>query len=369
MVVNTMHENRVDIAIVGAGVVGLAIARELSLQSAKTIAVLESNLTFGQETSSRNSEVIHSGIYYPASMLKTRLCIEGNELLYSFCQQYNIAHKKLGKFIVGSKEEIPALEKLFHNGQQNGVEVIFAGKEEFNKKEPCLQADEALFVPSTGIIDSHGLMQRLYYSAQSNGVMFAFDSEVTAVEPRQNGYLLQTQKETLWAGTLINAAGLHCDKIAAMTGINTLECGYKIYNSKGEYYRLKKRIPVGHLVYPVPGRDFLGIHITPDMDGRLRLGPNAYYVDEPGYQIDESHREEFYEAVRRFIPDLSREDIYPDFAAMRPKLQAPGEEMRDFVIKEESDKGFSGLINLIGIESPGLTSSLAIARMVRGLVK
>ena len=369
MVENTMHENKVDIAIIGAGVVGLAIARELSLQSTKTIALLERNRTFGLETSSRNSEVIHSGIYYPASMLKTKLCIEGNELLYSFCQQYNIAHKKLGKFIVGSKDEIPALENLYRNGQQNGVEVIFAGKEEFNKQEPCLQADEALFVPATGIIDSHGLMQRLYYSAQSNGVMFVFDSEVTAVEPRQNGYQLQTQKETVWAETLINAAGLQSDKIAAMTGINPLDCGYKIYPSKGEYYRLKKRIPVEHPVYPVPSREFLGIHITPDLNGGIRLGPNAYYVDEPNYQMDESHREEFYESVRRFIPYLSREDIYPDFAAMRPKLQAPGEEMRDFVIREESDKGFSRLINLIGIESPGLTSSLAIARMVRGLVK
>jgi L-2-hydroxyglutarate oxidase LhgO len=249
------------------------------------------------------------------------------------------------------------------------VEVVCTGKEEFKKKEPCLQADEALFVPSTGIIDSHGLMQRLYYIAQKNNVIFVFNSEVTAVEPRQNGYLLQTQKETLWAETLINAAGLHSDKIAAMTGINTLNCGYKIYNSKGEYYRLKKRIPVEHLVYPVPGRDFLGIHITPDMDGRLRLGPNAYYVDEPNYQMDESHREEFLESVRRFMPDLSREDIYPDFAAMRPKLQAPGEEMRDFIIREESDKGFLRLINLIGIESPGLTSSLAIARMVKELIK
>jgi L-2-hydroxyglutarate oxidase LhgO len=368
MVDQTLHENKVDIAIIGAGVAGLAIARELSLQSAKTIAVLERNRTFGLETSSRNSEVIHSGIYYPARMLKTRLCIEGNELLYSFCRQYNIAHKKTGKFVVGCEEEIPALEKLCRNGQQNGVEVIMAGKEEFNKKEPCLQADEALFVPSTGIIDSHGLMQRLYYSARSNGVMFVFNSEVTAVKPKQNGYLLQTQKETVWTETLINAAGLHSDKIAAMAGINTLDCGYRIHPCKGEYYRLKKRIPVEHPVYPLPGKEYLGIHITPDLDGRLRLGPNAYYVDEPDYQMDESHREEFYESVRRFMPDLNREDIYPDFAAIRPKLQAPGEALRDFVIREESDKGFPGLINLIGIESPGLTASLAIARMVRGLL-
>jgi L-2-hydroxyglutarate oxidase LhgO len=368
MVDNARQETRVDIAIIGAGVVGLAIARELSLHSTKTIAVLERNRTFGQETSSRNSEVIHSGIYYPANMLKTRLCIEGNELLYSFCQQYNIAHQKLGKFIVGSKEEIPAMEKLFHNGQKNGIKVIWTGKEEFQKEEPCLQADEALFVPSAGIIDSHAFMQKLYHAAKANGVLFVFHSEVKAIEPKRDGYLLQTGKETLKAGILINASGLNSDRIASLTGIDILKYGYKIHPCKGEYYRLKKRIPVGHLVYPLPGREYLGIHITPDMDGRLRLGPNAYYVNDLNYHMNDSRCEEFFASARRFIPDLSRDDIIPDFAGIRPKLQAPGEEISDFLIREESDKGFPGLINLIGIESPGLTSSLAIARLVKELL-
>jgi L-2-hydroxyglutarate oxidase LhgO len=361
-------DNRVDIAIIGAGVIGLAIANELSRNTKRTIAVLETNRSYGQETSSRNSEVIHSGIYYPAAMLKTCLCIEGNALLYKFCQQYHIAHKNLGKFIVGSKYDTAALEELYRNGQQNGVEIAYLDKRAFARREPCLEAEQALFIPSSGIIDAWGLMQKLYYLATANGTMFVFGSELLAAERMNNGYLLQTPHETIWAETLINAAGLHSDKIAAMVGIDLDQHAYHLYPCKGEYYRLRSKILIAHLIYPLPGQGVLGIHITPDLEGRLRLGPNSYYVDELSYQMDESHQEEFYQALRGLIPSLRLEDITPDFAGLRPKLQGPGEPVRDFVISEETDKGYPGLINLIGIESPGLTASLAIARYVKGLI-
>jgi len=360
---------KVDIAIIGAGVVGLAIAYELSRSSGKTIAVLEKNQRFGQETSSRNSEVIHSGIYYPASMLKTRLCMDGNQLLYQFCQQQQVAHQRLGKLIVASdNQDCSELERLYRNGQQNGVVVEHLSSQQVARLEPSIKVSEALLLPSTGIIDSHELMQKLYYLSKSQEVIYLFDSEVIRMEYQPAGYQLKTSRETIGAEVVINAAGLMSAKVSQMLDIDPLLNHYQIYPCKGEYYRLRKRIAIHHPVYPLPGQGVLGIHITPDLQGNLRLGPNAYYVNELDYCIDDTHQEEFYNSIKRFLPFLNREDIMPDYTGIRPKLQGPGDPLRDFVIREERDKGLPGFINLIGIESPGLTSSLAIARYLKELL-
>ncbi len=359
---------KVDIAIIGAGVVGLAIAYELSRSPGKTIAVLEKNQRFGQETSSRNSEVIHSGIYYPATMLKTRLCMEGNYLLYQFCQQQQVPHRRLGKLIVASdSQDCSELERLYRNGQQNGVAVEQLSSRQVARLEPSIKVSEGLFLPSTGIIDSHELMQKLYYHSKAREIIYLFDSELIGLENQPVGYQLKTSRETIEAEVVINAAGLMSAKVSQMLGIDPLLNHYQIYPCKGDYYRLRKRIAIHHPVYPLPGQGVLGIHITPDLQGNLRLGPNAYYVNELDYRIDDTHQEEFYNSIKRFLPFLNREDIMPDYTGIRPKLQGPGDPLRDFVIREESDKGWPGFINLIGIESPGLTSSLAIARYVKEL--
>ncbi len=363
-----MHA-KVDIAIIGAGVIGLAIAYELSKTSGKTIAVLERNLSYGQEVSSRNSEVIHSGLYNPSSMLKTRLCMEGNKLLYQFCQENRVAHRRTGKLIVANSEEDSSeLEKLYQNGQSNGVEAHYLTAQQVSDLEPDINVQEALYLPYTGIVDSHGLMQKLYYSSKSQHVIYLFDSELSAIEYTESGYQLHTQREIIIAEQVINAAGLKSDYIADLVGINPEQHDYRLFPCKGEYYSLRKRISINHLVYPLPGQGVLGIHITLDLQGNLRLGPNAYYVDELSYSLDESHKEEFYESIRRIIPSLTKDDLSPDYAGIRPKLQGPDEPLRDFVISEESTKGYPGFINLIGIESPGLTSSLAIARHVKELI-
>ena len=360
----------VDIAIIGAGVVGLAIAYELSRNADKSIAVLEKNKGYGQETSSRNSEVIHSGVYYPADMLKTSLCMEGNQLLYHFCSEHRVANKRLGKLIVGySSEDSAELEKLFQNGKNNGVDVQYLDMKQISFLEPDINVQEALYLPATGIIDSYGLMQQLYYRSKANEVSYLFDSELLRVEFKNPGYLLKTRRETIMAETVINAAGLNSDHVASLTGIDLHQHDYAINPCKGEYYRLKKRFLINHLIYPLPAQGVLGIHITPDMQGNLRLGPNAYYVNEIDYHMDESHKQEFLESLKRFLPSLSIDDLTPDCTGIRPKLQRPAGPIRDFVINEESDKGFPNFINLIGIESPGLTSSLAIAHYVKKILK
>lgn len=360
-----MHAS-VDIVIIGAGVVGLAIAYELSRSSGKSIAVLEKNKTYGQEISSRNSEVIHSGVYYPSDMLKTSLCMEGNQLIYQFCSEHRVANKRLGKLIVAhSSDDFSELEILYQNGKNNGVEVQYINKKQISILEPQINLQEALYLPATGIIDSHGLMQQLYYRGLANEVTYLFDSELMGIEYKKPGYLLKTKREMIMADTVINAAGLRSDHVACLAGIDPLQHGYAINPCKGEYYRLKRRLPINHLVYPLPAQGVLGIHITPDIQGNLRLGPNAYYVNEIDYCMDERHKEEFLVSLKRFLPYLSSDDLMPDCTGIRPKLQGLGEPVRDFVIREESDKGFPAFINLIGIESPGLTSSLAIARYVK----
>lgn len=366
----------VDVAIIGAGVVGLAIAAEVA-QGGKGVFVFEKNQTFGLETSSRNSEVIHDGIYYPEDSLKTRLCIEGSPLLYELCAEKGIDYRRLGKIIVAVDEgEVIELEELYRQGCRNGVEDLrLLSREELRRLEPEVGGIAALMSPSAGILDCHSLMTFFYTQARERGAGFVFNTEITGIERVGTGYRVEISDRegisSIDAGIIINSAGLNSDKIAELAGIDPEQADYRLHYCKGEYFSFNSRRGqlVSRLIYPLPEEAGKGIHVTVTLDGRMRLGPNARYVEEIDYQVDEARKTSFYESVKRFLPLIELEDLEPEFAGIRPKLQGPGEGFRDFVIAHEEAKGFPGLINLIGIESPGLTAAPAIARHVAGMVK
>lgn len=366
----------VDVAIIGAGVIGLAIAAEIA-QEEKGIFVFEKNHTFGRETSSRGSEVIHAGIYYPEDSLKAKLCVEGKNLLYQLCEKHGIGYKRLGKLIVAVKEnEVKELERIYEQGKRNGVEdLTLLSRKELKKLEPNVGGVSGLLSSSTGILDSYSLMRFFYSQARGKGAEIIFNTEVIGIEKagtKHKVYIRDSEGISSFMATIvINCAGLNSDKIAQLTGIDIAHAGYKLHYCKGEYFSLnsKRGNLVARHIYPIPEQAGLGIHLTLSLDGRTRLGPNARYVNEIDYQVDETQRQAFYESAKRFLPLLEVEDLEPEFAGIRPKLQAPGEGFRDFVIAHEEKLGFSGLINLIGIESPGLTASPAIARYVATMVK
>jgi L-2-hydroxyglutarate oxidase LhgO len=366
----------IDVAIIGAGVIGLAMAGEIA-QRKKEVFVFEKNRTFGLETSSRNSEVIHAGIYYPEDSLKTRLCLEGKNLLYELCDRHNIAYKKLGKIIVAVNEtEITQLEKLYEQGRKNGVEdLMLLSRTELKKLEPNVKAIAGLLSPSSGILDSHSTLKFLYSQAREKGAEFVFDTEVVGIERMGAKYRVKIRDRggisAFISRVVINAAGLNSDRIAQLVGIDVAKAGYKLHYCKGEYFSLssKYRNLVSRLIYPTPEQAGHGIHMTVGLDGRVRLGPNACYVEAIDYAIDEPQKEAFYNSAKKFLPFVELEDLEPEFAGIRPKLQGPEEAFRDFVIAHEEKAGFPGLINLIGIESPGLTASPAIARYVGRMMK
>lgn len=360
---------KVDIVIIGAGVVGLAIAYELSRQKDWSIAVLERNTTYGLETSSRNSQVIHAGIYYSTQMLKTRLCISGRQKLYDFCSEYRVPCKRLGKIILSDKGQTEELDKLFQQGLLNGVNIYPLSLRQLRSMEPSLQEGVAFFAPDSGIIDGMTLLQRLYLLCRDQGVIFNFYSELMAVDYSDRDYTLITNRDQFQAVRVINSAGLASDSVAALLGLDVDKCQYRLQYVKGEYFSLPTSQKVNHLIYPLPDKHGLGIHITPDMNGQLRLGPNAYQVESLDYNIDDLHRMEFYHAARAYFPKIKPTDLNPDFAGIRPRIKTHEQSGPDFVINEESSQGFPQFINLIGIESPGLTSSLAIAEYVTGLIQ
>jgi L-2-hydroxyglutarate oxidase LhgO len=365
----------IDVAIIGAGVIGLATAGEIA-QRKKEVFVFEKNHSFGLETSSRNSEVIHAGIYYPENSLKTRLCVEGKSLLYELCDRHGIAYKKLGKIIVAvSENEITQLEKLYEQGRKNGVEdLMLLSRTELKTLEPNVEARAGLLSPSSGILDSHTLLKFLYSQAREKGAEFVFNTEIIGIERLETKYRVEIRDRegisTFISRVVINAAGLNSDRIAQLAGIDIAKAGYELHYCKGEYFSLssKYRNLVNRLIYPTPEQAGHGIHMTLGLDGRVRLGPDAHYVEEIDYRVDETQKEAFYNSVKRFLPPVEFEDLEPEFAGTRPKLQGPGETFRDFVITHEEKAGFPGLINLIGIESPGLTASPAIARYVSRMV-
>ncbi len=363
--------DKVKITIIGAGVVGLAIAAELSREY-DDIVVLENHERFGQETSSRHSEVIHSGIYYPPNLLKAGLCVDGARLLYEYCEKHSIPHSKLGKLIVASDEsEVTALQELYETGIQNGVKgLTLIGKDEINKMEPNVNAVAAIYSPNTGIIDSHSLMSHLHRVANASGVLFSFNTEADFIEKQKNGYVIGIKNNNykFASSIVINSAGLSADYVAELAGVDIDTAGYRLSYCKGSYFSYSRKSPIKMLVYPVPHKDLsgLGIHATLDLSGRLRFGPDAEYVDAIDYKVDAGKRDVFYESAKNYIKGLDKEALNPDMAGIRSKIK--GEGIKDFVIKHEVSKGMEGFINLIGIESPGLTASLSIAKYVKNMV-
>ena len=367
-----------EITIIGAGAVGLAIA-EIVSEKYKNVFLIEKHQSFGQETSSRNSEVIHAGIYYTKDSLKAQLCIEGKWLLYDYCKRYDVPYKNCGKLIVAtSEEEIAVIEGIRQTAIKNGVnDLQFLGQEKISELEPNIFAVRALFSPSTGIVDSHSLMKQYETNSVNNGCQIVYGSEVTGIEQIGNGYkisLLDADKRdySFTSKIVINSAGLTSDKVSEMVGINDEKL--KILFCKGEYFRInppKNRL-INRLVYPVPHHNMegIGIHVTVDMAGGVKLGPDVKYLDSNiyDYKLNASKQEAFYKSAKKFLPFLEFDDISPEMAGIRPKIQKPGDPLQDFYIMEESGRGFPGFINLIGMESPGLTSSIAIARYVERLV-
>jgi len=366
---------KIDVAIIGAGVIGLAIAGEIA-QRNKEVFIFEKNHTFGLETSSRQSEVIHAGIYDPEHSLKTKLCIEGRNLLYELCDRHDIAYRKLGKIIVTTNENgITKIEKLYEQGRRNGIEdLMLLSRTELKRLEPNIQARAGLLSPSSGILDSHSLQKYFYRRARAKGAKFVFNTRIIGIEKVGTGYKVQIRDREgisdFVARVVINSAGLNSDKIAKLAGIDIDTANYRLHYCKGEYFTLSSKYGnlMSRLIYPIPEQAGLGIHVTLGLDGRVRLGPNARYVEKISHSVDETQREIFYNSVKKFLPMIELEDLAPEFAGIRPKLQGPGEDFRDFVITHEEKAGFTGLINLIGIESPGLTAAPAIARNVGRMV-
>jgi L-2-hydroxyglutarate oxidase LhgO len=361
----------IDVAIIGAGVIGLATAHEIA-QGRKEVFVFEKNRTFGLETSSRNSEVIHSGIYYPEDSLKAKLCVQGRNMLYDLCNKHNIAYKKSGKIIVATDEnEISWLEELCRQGRKNGIDgLLLLSRTGVKKLEPSIEAKAGLLSPSSGIFDSHNLLRFLHDQAREKGAEFVFGTEVIGIERASAKYKVHIRDRdgisAFVAHPVVNCAGLDSDRIAELAGIDIAKSGYELHYCKGEYFSLdsKYRNLISRLIYPTPEQAGHGIHFRQALDGRVLLGPSAHYVEAIDYSVDETYKQYFYNSAKRFLPFVGLEDLAPESAGIRPKLQGPGDDFRDFVIKHEQEAGFPGLINLIGIESPGLTAALAIARYV-----
>lgn len=363
-------EKDFDIIVIGAGVIGLSISYELSKKY--SVGLIEKNKKYGLETSSRNSEVIHSGIHYPTGSLKAKLCVEGNQLLYEFLKENNILHKKTGKLTVAVEEgEIKEIERLFRQGKENGVtDIKIIEKNEIKKICPVIEGICALYTGSTGILNVHFLMDCLYEKFLNNGGIAGFDERVINIEKKNGFYLVETEKGKYFSEIVINCAGLYAEEISRKMGFN-----YEVFWAKGDYFTISKKFNIPLLIYPTPMKEGLGIHLTPRFDGILRAGPDVEYVEKiyppyPSekensiYKTDENKREIFYESVKRLLPEINIDDLIPESYGIRPKLQKKGDEFKDFVIKKEMD----GFINLIGIDSPGLTSCLSIAKYVRNLL-
>ncbi|MBU1075901.1 MAG: NAD(P)/FAD-dependent oxidoreductase [Spirochaetes bacterium] len=367
---------KTGITIIGAGAVGLAIGAALS-RTHDNIIIVEKNGSFGRETSSRNSEVIHAGIYYPENSLKATFCVKGKELLYEFLKKYSIPYKQCGKFIVAvEKEEVESLFVLKDQGKKNGVEdITFVENKKIRQAFPGIISKAGLFSPSTGIFDTHKFMQALEMTAEENNVLISYNSEVIQIEKEDHGYKITVREGDnrleFLSEVIINSAGLHSQIIAEMLEIKSEE--HTLYYAKGEYFALSSKYKdfsssLMYPVVPVQGKS-LGIHTVLDLQGMLKLGPNIHYIKDIDYTVEPSHLDEFFTAVKRYFPFIEKNELSPDMAGIRPKRQGPDDPFKDFLIREETEKGFPGFINLIGIESPGLTGSLAIAEYVEYLLR
>ncbi len=355
---------KVDCIVVGAGVIGLAVARALA-RAGREVIVLDAAETIGTETSSRNSEVIHAGIYYSPGSLKARLCVAGKQALYAYCTEHGVPHRNCGKLIVATApDQIAGLDKLRAQAAANGVTDLRAlTADDVRAMEPELRCVAALLSPSTGIIDSHAYMLALRGDAESHGAMLVFKSPVVQGAAGRDGIVLEVggaEPMTVLARTVVNSAGIHAPRLAArfagFPAAHVPPCHY----AKGNYYSLSGRAPFSRLVYPMPNQAGLGVHITIDMAGQARFGPDVEWIDRIDYSVDPRRADRFYAAIREYWPALADGRLEPGYSGIRPKIVGPGEPAADFVIQGPADHGVPGLVNLFGIESPGLTASLAI---------
>jgi L-2-hydroxyglutarate oxidase LhgO len=357
--------DRVECVVVGAGVVGLAIARRLA-QAGLEVVVLEAAEGIGTVTSSRNSEVIHAGIYYPAHSLMARMCVAGKHALYDYCRDHGIPHRKCGKLIVATTpSETEKLQSIKAHAEANGVlDMQTLGGDAARKMEPALKCDAALLSPSTGIIDSHAFMLALRGDAEAAGAACAFHAPLLRGKAGADGIELDVggaAPMTLQCRLLINSAGLGAPAVARSIDGMPIELIPPAYLAKGNYFSCSARAPFSHLIYPVPEPGGLGVHLTLDLAGQARFGPDVEWVDTVDYAVDPARAERFYPAIRRYWPMLPDGALMPSYSGIRPKIVPPAVAKQDFMIQGPRDHGVAGLINLFGIESPGLTSSLAIA--------
>lgn len=368
---------KVEVTIIGAGIVGLATAWQVA-SAGYQVLLLERHESFGRETSSRNSEVIHAGIYYPAGSLKGRFCIEGNHLLHQLCEQHHIPHLSCGKLIVAVTEEeeqqLPGLKEM---GEANGAERLeLIGQGRIRQMEPAVNARAALYCPTSGVVDTHQLMKFYETSARQHGAEIAYNVEVRRIGRDADGWLLGVRDTAgdsyqFASRIVVNCGGLNSGHLAEIAGIDQDAADYRIKYNKGMYVRVGngKETVTSSLIYPVPEQSgSVGVHTCPDTGGGLRLGPCDVWVDEIEYSVDEKIRETIYQAVHPFLPFIELEDLQPDSAGIHPKVQRPGEPMRDYIVCHEVDRGMPGLINLIGIESPGVTASPALGKYVAGMI-
>ena len=361
----------VDTVVVGAGAVGLAVARAFAF-AGREVVVLERESAIGTGTSSRNSEVIHAGIYYPPGSLKAKLCVAGRLALYPYLEERGIAHRRCGKLIVATDAaQVAGLEKLRAQAAANGVgDLRVLTAREARALEPQLSCVAALESPSTGIIDSHAFMLGLRGEAEDRGAAIAFRSPLVAGRLRRGGIELDVggaEPTRLLARTVVNSAGLYAQDVAR--GIEGFPAGRipPTYYCKGNYFSLSGRSPFARLVYPAPESAGLGVHLTLDMAGQARFGPDVEWIERIDYDVDPGRSRVFYDAIRRYWPGLKDGSLQPAYCGIRPKMQPKGEPSRDFLIEGPEEHRVEGLVNLFGIESPGLTAALAIAEHVRGL--
>jgi L-2-hydroxyglutarate oxidase LhgO len=360
---------RVDCVVIGAGVVGIAVARALAM-AGREVIVLEAAEAIGTETSSRNSEVIHAGIYYPKDSLMARLCVQGRRMLYAYCAEHGVAFNKCGKLIVAtSEEEAERLVGIQARAEANGVEGMRRlTATEARALEPNLVCSAALLSPTTGVVDSHGYMLALQGDAEAAGAMFAFHAAVTGGRAVGEGVELDVggaEPMSLHCRLVVNSAGLHAPEVArSILGMPT-QLIPTAYYAKGNYFSLLGRSPFSRLIYPVPVPGGLGVHLTIDLGGQARFGPDVEWVDRLDYAVDPRRADGFYEAVRRYWPGLKDGALQPGYAGIRPKIVPKGAPGQDFSIVGPRAHGVPGLLNLFGIESPGLTSAIALADLVR----
>lgn len=358
---------RIDCVVIGAGVVGLAIASRLA-QAGREVIVLEAGNAIGTGTSSRNSEVIHAGIYYPKDSLKARLCVRGKEALYAYCEHRSIPHRRCGKLIVATDaDHIGALHALTEKARRNRVfDLQLLSAAQVGAIEPEIRCAAALLSPSTGIVDSHALMLSLQGDAERAGAMFAFQSALEGADITPDGMVLRvrgTDEEWL-AGTVINCAGLQAQQVAALLSGLPQQTVPPLFYAKGSYFSYRGNAGFSHLIYPIPEAGGLGVHLTLDLAGRPRFGPDVEWVSALQYGVDPRRAESFHAEISKYWPAVAAGALHPDYAGIRPKLAPCGAPAADFRIDDRTLHGVPGLINLYGIESPGLTAALAIAEYV-----